>query len=48
MKNINELRLLLYKSIIENGLNHSKTIKLGKKMDKLIVKDIKKYSKSGM
>jgi len=45
MKKINENRLLLYKSISEKGLNHSDTIKLSKKLDKLILTDLKRTVK---
>lgn len=42
---INEVRLLLYKSISEKGLNHSDTIRLSKKLDKMILTDLRRYSK---
>ena len=38
---INELKILLYKSIDENGLNHKTTVKLSQRLDKLISKDTK-------
>ncbi len=42
---INEVRLLLYKSIAEKGLNHPDTIMLSKKLDKIILTDLKRNLK---
>ena len=42
---INEVRLLLYKSIAEKGLNHPNTLKLSKKLDRLILRDLKRCLK---
>lgn len=38
---INQLKLLLYKSIEKNGLNHETTVRLSQQLDKLIFKDTK-------